>query len=182
MKFRSYFLFEIWGVNMKKITKKKTNKYLQFSRKTNNVNYRDQRAIINQFNKSIREYKRFIEIYSGGDEELASSKLHDAGTTLYMCCEWALKNYLARRYNEQFESHALSSQMRDYKIEQLSDQTTTLKVLLDELENIAVPHSSFPDSSKNSSHNSYFFQFNYRVHSFSFGDSKLICKLLVISL
>ena len=56
MKFRSYFLFEIWGVNMKKITKKKTNKYLQFSRKTNNVNYRDQRAIINQFNKSIREY------------------------------------------------------------------------------------------------------------------------------
>lgn len=139
MKFRSYFLFEIWGVNMKKITKKKTNKYLQFSRKTNNVNYRDQRAIINQFNKSIREYKRFIEIYSGGDEELASSKLHDAGTTLYMCCEWALKNYLARRYNEQFESHALSSQMRDYKIEQLSDQTTTLKVLLDELENIAVP-------------------------------------------
>lgn len=39
--------------------------------------------------KSVRNYKRFSEVYSAGDEVLASSKLHDAGTNLYMCYEWA---------------------------------------------------------------------------------------------
>lgn len=124
---------------MKKSVKKKTDRYVQFRNRTNSANYRDKKAIIAQFNKSVREYKRFSEVYSGGDEELASSKLHDAGTDLYMCCEWALKNYLYRRYDEQSATHEIPSYSREYKINQLSTKTATIGFLLDELENIGIP-------------------------------------------
>ena len=124
---------------MKKSVKKKTDRYVQFRNRTNSANYRDKKAIIAQFNKSVREYKRFSEVYSGGDEELACSKLHDAGTDLYMCCEWALKNYLYRRYDEQFAAHEISSHSREYKVDQLSAKTATISFLLDALEDVGIP-------------------------------------------
>ena len=128
---------------MKKSVKKKTDKFVQFRSKTNSVNYRDKKAIIDQFNKSVREYKRFSEVYSGGDEELASSKLHDAGTNLYMCCEWALKNYLYRKYDEQLEAHEIPSHSREYKVNQLSAKTATIEYLLKELEDFGVPSTDY---------------------------------------
>ncbi len=124
---------------MKKSVKKKTDRYVQFRNRTNSANYRDKKAIMAQFNKSVREYKRFSEVYSGGDEELACSKLHDAGTDLYMCCEWALKNYLYRRYDEQFAAHEISSHSREYKVDQLSAKTATISFLLDALEDVGIP-------------------------------------------
>lgn len=125
--------------DMKKSVKKKADRYVQFRNKTNSTNYRDKKVIIDQFNKSVREYKRFSEVYSGGDEELASSKLHDAGTDLYMCCEWALKNYLYRRYDEQLVAHEIPSQLREYKVNQLSAKTATIAFLLNELGDIGAP-------------------------------------------
>lgn len=127
---------------MKKSVKKKTDRYIQFRNRTNSANYRDKKAIIAQFNKSVREYKRFSEVYSGGDEELASSKLHDAGTDLYMCCEWALKNYLYRRYNEQSAVHEIPPHLREYKINQLSAKTATIGFLVGELEDIGIPSTA----------------------------------------
>lgn len=124
---------------MKKNIKKKTDRFIQFRNTANSVNYRDKTAIINQFNKSVMEYKRFIEVYSGGDEELASAKLHNAGTDLYMCCEWALKNYIYRRYDEQLDIHEISSQDREQKINELSSRKATIKHLLDELKDVGVP-------------------------------------------
>ena len=124
---------------MKKSVKRKTDKFIQFRNRTNSVNYRDKRAIIDQFNKSVREYKRFLEVYSGGDEELASSKLHNAGTNLYMCCEWALKNYLYRKYDEQLEAHEIPAHSREYKVNQLSTKTATIEYLLNELEDVGIP-------------------------------------------
>lgn len=124
---------------MKKSVKKKTDRFVQFRNRTNSVNYRDKKAIIDQFNKSVREYKRFSEVYSGGDEELASSKLLDAGTDLYMCCEWALKNYLYRKYDEQLAAHEIPSHSREYKVNQLSTKTATIEYLLNELEDVGVP-------------------------------------------
>lgn len=124
---------------MKKSVKRKTDRYIQFRNRTNSANYRDKKAIIAQFNKSVREYKRFSEVYSAGDEELASAKLHDAGTDLYMCCEWALKNYLYRMYDEQFVTHIISSIVREHKIDQLSTKTATIGFLLEELKDIGIP-------------------------------------------
>lgn len=124
---------------MKKSIKKKTDRYVQFMNRKNYVNYRDEKVVIEQFNKSVREYKRFSEVFRGGDEELASSKLHDAGTDLYMCCEWALKNYLYRKYDEQLAAHEIPSQTREYKVNQLSAKTATIQYLLNELENIGIP-------------------------------------------
>lgn len=124
---------------MKKSVKKKTDKFIQFKNRTNSVNYRDKKAIIAQFNKSVREYKRFSEVFSGGDEELAASKLHNAGTDLYMCCEWALKNYLYRKYDAQFAAHEIPSHSREYKINQLSSREATLEYLLNELEDFGIP-------------------------------------------
>lgn len=126
-------------INVKKSVKRKTDKFIQFRNRTNSVNYRDKRAIIDQFNKSVREYKRFLEVYSGGDEELASSKLHNAGTNLYMCCEWALKNYLYRKYDEQLEAHEIPAHSREYKVNQLSTKTATIEYLLNELEDVGIP-------------------------------------------
>lgn len=77
-----------------------------------------------------------MEVYSGGDEELASSKLRDAGTDLYMCCEWALKNYLYRKYDEQLDAHEIPSHLREYKVNQLSAKTATMQYLLNELEDV----------------------------------------------
>lgn len=127
---------------MKKSVKKKTDRYVQFRNRTNSVNYRDEKAIIAQFNKSVREYKRFSDVYSGGDEELAASKLHDAGTDLYMCCEWALKNYLYRKYDELFAAHEIPSHIREFKVNQLSTKTATIGFLLNELEKLGIPSTS----------------------------------------
>lgn len=125
--------------NMKKSVKKKTDRYVQFKNRTNSINYRDTKAIIDQFNKSVREYKRFSEVYIGGDEELASSKLRDAGTDLYMCCEWALKNYLYRKYDEQLSAHEIPLHSREYKVNKLSSRTATIEYLLNELKDIGFP-------------------------------------------
>lgn len=127
---------------MKKSVKKKTDRYIQFRNRTNSANYRDKKAIIDQFNKSVREYKRFSEVYSGGDEELASSKLHNAGTDLYMCCEWALKNYLYRRYDEQLAAHEISLNLKECKVNKLSSKTATIYYLLNELEDVGVPSTT----------------------------------------
>ena len=124
---------------MNKSRKKKTDRYAQFKNRTNSSNYRDSKAVIDQFNKSVREYKRFSEVFNGGDEDLAASKLHDAGTDLYMCCEWALKNYLFRRYNEQLKLGEIPPHAREYKINGLSAKTATIKYLLEELEDIGIP-------------------------------------------
>lgn len=118
---------------MKKNIKSKADKFEHFRNQTNGVNYRDVKGIIAHFNKSVMEYKRFVDVYNGGDEELASVKLHDAGTDLYMSCEWALKNYLNRRYNEQFLNNEISASERTDKEERLSSRTTTIAFLIAEL-------------------------------------------------
>ena len=125
---------------MRKSIKRKTDRYVKFRNSTNSVNYREKKAIIDQFNKSVRNFRRFEEVYSGGDEELASEKLHDAGTDLYMCCEWALKNYLYRKYDEQLSTHIIPQHVRNYKVDQLSAKNSNLGYLLDELEDIAEPN------------------------------------------
>lgn len=130
---------------MKKSIKRKTDRYVQFRNSTNSINYRDKKAIIDQFNKSVREYKRFSEVYSGGDEELASSKLRDAGTDLYMCCEWAIKNCLYRKYDEQLAAHKISPNYREYKVNQLSTKSATIKYLLNELEDICISSTDIID-------------------------------------
>lgn len=124
---------------MKKSVKKKAEKFTQFKNRTNSVNYRDKKGIIDQFNKSVMEYKRFVDLYDGGDEELASSKLQDAGTDLYMCCEWALKNYLNRRYDEQLSANEIVASFRNQKMDQLSARTATIVYLIDELNRIGNP-------------------------------------------
>ena len=70
---------------------------------------------------------------------MAASKLHNAGTDLYMCCEWALKNYLYRKYDAQFAAHEIPSHSREYKINQLSTREATLEYLLNELEDFGIP-------------------------------------------
>ena len=127
---------------MKKSVKKKADRYTQFKLRSNSVNYRDTKAVIDQFNKSVREYKRFSEVLSGGDEELASSKLRDAGTDLYTCCEWALKNYLYRRYDERLAAHEIPSHAREYKVNWLSSKDATIMSLLEELADIGSPDPS----------------------------------------
>ena len=72
-----------------KSKRKKMDKFINFMNNANDSNYRDKEVIIRQFNKSVRKYKRFDEIYNAGDKEHSFSKLHEAGTMLYMCCEWA---------------------------------------------------------------------------------------------
>ena len=122
--------------------KKKADRYTQFKLHSNSVNYRDIKAVIDQFNKSVREYKRFSEVLSGGDEELAASKLRDAGTDLYTCCEWAIKNYLHRRYDEKLRAQEISSHEKECKINWISSRDATIMSLLDELEEIGSPELS----------------------------------------
>ena len=124
---------------MKKGVKKKTDRYVQFRNTTNGINYRDNNVIVLQFNKSVMKYKRFADVYNGGDEELASIQLHDAGTELYMGCEWALKNYLYRRYNEQYANNEISNQERIQNVDQLSSSKATIFYLIQELEKIGNP-------------------------------------------
>lgn len=127
---------------MKKSVKRKAEKYNQFILSTNGINYRDKKAVIDQFNKSVREYKRFCDVLSGGDEDLASKKLRDAGTDLYTCCEWALKNYLYKRYDEKLKSGEITKHEREYKVGRLSSRKATIMMLLDELKILASPSVS----------------------------------------
>ena len=84
--------------------------YQRFMLRNNNINYLDKSKIIQQFNSSISLYKRFASVLEAGDDELAAKKLHDAGTSLYQCVEWSLKNYLYKRYQE-LEAEALIGTM-----------------------------------------------------------------------
>lgn len=119
--------------------KRKTDRFVQFTRITSNTNYRDTKGIIKQFNESVRSYKRFVDVFNAGDEELAASKLHKAATELYMCCEWSLKNYLYKRYDAQLAAGEISQKERTDRIDDLSKGTTKLFVLLNELYRIADP-------------------------------------------
>ena len=134
------FLVERNGCNNMKSKKKK--QFDKFINSTNNVNYRDNKKIIDMFNTSIKEYKRFSEVYQGGDEDLASKKMHDAGTHLYMCCEWTLKNYLDRSYKEQFKVGSITSQIKQKKIDDLSSRNANLKYLFEELDQHGIPSPS----------------------------------------
>ena len=42
---------------MKKSVKRKADRFVQFRNRPNSVNYRDKKGIIDQFNKSVMEYK-----------------------------------------------------------------------------------------------------------------------------
>lgn len=58
---------------------------------------------------------------------------------MYMCCEWALKNYLYVRYEKQYADHEIPEYTKTYRIDQLSAKTATLYFLLDELEDYGIP-------------------------------------------
>ena len=128
-----------------KSKRKKMDKFINFMNNTSDSNYRDKVVIINQFNKSVRKYKRFDEIYNAGDEELSSSALHEAGTMLYMCCEWALKNYLHSRYEKQYLLNEITKNVKERYIDILSTKTANLKYLLDELKKAADPKIALTD-------------------------------------
>lgn len=100
--------------------------------RNNNINYLDKSKIIQQFNSSISLYKRFASVLEAGDDELAAKKLHDAGTSLYQCVEWSLKNYLYKRYQE-LEAEALIGRAeKNSRIEQLNGRNSKLNYLLEE--------------------------------------------------
>lgn len=118
--------------------KKKSQKFTSFVSRTQFVNYRDTLEIVNGFNHSVRLYKRFKSALNGGDDQLAARKLREAGTTLFQACEWALKNYLHRRYTEMEKEGLMTPRARQVKIDNLQAKTTNLFVLMDEV----IKHSS----------------------------------------
>ncbi len=128
-----------------KSKRKKMDKFINFMNNANDSNYRDKEVIIRQFNKSVRKYKRFDEIYNAGDEEHSFSKLHEAGTMLYMCCEWALKNYLHSRYEKQHLLNEITKNVKERKITTLSTKKVNVKYLLDELKKVADPKIALTD-------------------------------------
>ena len=120
--------------------KKKAQRFHQFIDSANSVNYRDKAVIVEHFNNSVRLYKRFQDIYDGGDEKLAAIKLRDAGTNLYQSCEWMLKNYLHKSYEELYTLEKITLSERTQKVDQLSRRDTNLFVLLKEFENYSIPN------------------------------------------
>lgn len=125
------------------------DKFINFINSVSDSNYRDKVVIINQFNKSVSKYKRFDETYNAGDEELSSAALHEAGTMLYMCCEWALKNYLHSRYEKQYFLREITNNIKEENINILSTNKANLKYLLDSLQKVADPKISLTDISCN---------------------------------
>ena len=110
--------------------KKKHQKYLQFENKIKSDNYKNRKIIVDKFNSSVKAYKRFEDLFGAGDEERASEYLQDAGMALYVSYEWALKNYLDRRYSEQYKEADISEQTCKNKIEKL--QRANMKYLSQE--------------------------------------------------
>ena len=82
--------------------------YMDFINNTENVNFENTNTIINKYESSIEHYKNFKEYLAAEDENLASKNLREAGIDIYQCCEWALKNYLKKRYQEEFERNEIS--------------------------------------------------------------------------
>ena len=113
----------------------KNDKYMGVVTGNSNTNYKDTKIVINQFNKSILNFKKFEESCFGGDVNLSFSRLHEAGTNLYMSCEWALKNYLSRKYDELYNSNTITNDVFLTKTGNLENRTATLKYLIDELSN-----------------------------------------------
>ncbi len=109
--------------------KKKSQKFRNFILSSNVVNYRKSAVIIDHFNNSISLFKRFQDINVAGDETLASEKLRNAGTYLYQTCEWALKNYLHKRYIELETQGIYNLSQRTQKIDWLSRKEATLLYL-----------------------------------------------------
>lgn len=119
--------------------KKKSQKFANFILSANVVNYRENAVIIDHFNDSVSLFKRFQDINDAGDEQLASEKLRNAGTYLYQTCEWALKNYLHKRYMELETEGTYSLKQRTQKIDELSRKDATLFYLIKEFKNISEP-------------------------------------------
>ena len=119
--------------------KKKSQKFTSFVSRTQYVNYRDTLEIVNGFNHSVRLYKRFKSVLSGGDDQLAARKLREAGTALFQVCEWALKNYLHKRYMEMEKEGIMTPNLRQVKIDNLQARTTNLITLMDEFEENSSP-------------------------------------------
>lgn len=117
--------------------KKKHQKYLQFVNRIKSQNYRNIKIIVDKFNSSIRAYKRFEDLFGAGDEERASEYLQDAGMALYVSYEWALKNYLDRRYSEQYKDGDISEEIYKQKIAVL--QRTEMRYLLQEARSLCIP-------------------------------------------
>ena len=111
----------------------KVERYNQFMNVVSGVNYLNKKKIISEFNKSVRAYRRFVEVLRAGDEELAAEKLHTASTALYFCCEWSLKNYLHEIYSSSGED------CLENKLNTLNHRSTNIKKLLDELEEVGEP-------------------------------------------
>lgn len=117
--------------------KKKHQKYLQFENKIKSDNYKNRKIIVDKFNSSVKAYKRFEDLFGAGDEERASEYLQDAGMALYVSYEWALKNYLDRRYSEQYKEADISEQTCKNKIEKL--QRANMKYLSQEAKLLCNP-------------------------------------------
>lgn len=119
--------------------KKKSQKFREFIMSSNAVNYRDAGIIIEHFNSSVRFYKRFEDVYAAGDEELAAEKLRGAGTYLYQTCEWSLKNYLSRRYDEMYRNCEMTVDEKIKKTDDLSKKNCNLYMLLNEFKEKSIP-------------------------------------------
>ena len=114
-----------------------TSKYIQFVNRIKSNNYRNKKIIVDKFNSSVKAYKRFEDLFGAGDEERASEYLQDAGMALYVSYEWALKNYLDRRYSEQYRDGDISEEICKTKIAVL--QRTEMKYLSKEAESLCIP-------------------------------------------
>ena len=105
--------------------------YKKFISDTEGINFEDCDVIVKKYESSIANYKNFREYHAAGDEEVASNYLREAGINIYQCCEWALKNYLTKRYHEEFESGSISdSYERALRIE-LKSERVTMNYLID---------------------------------------------------
>lgn len=114
------------------------DQYKAFVSSTKNVNFENCEAIINKYESSINSFKSFKEYHVAEDEYLASDYLRDAGTSIYQCCEWALKNYLNRKYQEDVERSEMSSSMANQLRRELEGRPT-LNYLLEKFEQYSSP-------------------------------------------
>ena len=117
--------------------KKKSGNMKAFYARNKHVDYRDDSVIINEFNDSIRQYKRFETALNGGDEELAVKKIRDAADKLFRACEWTLKNYLHRRYIELEKEGQIKSNVRISKTDKIQSNIANLAYCIDDFEEYA---------------------------------------------
>lgn len=116
--------------------KQKAQRFTGLISSINDLNYRDISMIIDQFNSSIRAYKRFEDFMAGGDETAAKKKLNQAGTDLYKSCEWSMKNYLYKVYKAE---EGIPEWRRNQLCANLSTRDATLVYLVREMKNHAIP-------------------------------------------